>query len=79
MQGGDQEFHLDFGPDGSILLSANDRESIRGRWHVRENRCCVDIDGLQSCFTVVDTQEAIHFYDFTGTRYATATKRRLMH
>ncbi len=79
VQGGDQEYQLEFRPDGSMLLSANDQDSIRGRWHVRENRCCVDIDGLQSCFTVVDTQEAIHFYDFTGTRYATATKRRLMH
>jgi CubicO group peptidase (beta-lactamase class C family) len=76
VQGGDRHYRLDFEADGSMHLSAKGRENIRGRWHVSENRCCVDIDGLQSCFAVVDTEAAIHFYDDTGTRYATATKVR---
>ncbi len=74
VQGGDQEYNLDFGPDGSMLLSARGRESIHGKWHVREDHCCVDIDGLRSCFAVVETQKTIRFYDPTGTHYATATK-----
>ncbi len=29
--------------------------------HVCKDHCCVDIDGLRSCFAVVDTQKTIRF------------------
>jgi CubicO group peptidase (beta-lactamase class C family) len=74
IQGGDRTYALKFSVDGTVTLAYEPRSVVKGRWAVRDHRCCVDIDGFKDCLAVVDLQTALQFYDATETLFTTALK-----
>ena len=74
VEGGDRTYLAEFIADGTMRLKTANRQAVNGRWGVKQNRCCVDIDGLKACFAVVDTQNEIRFYDQTNTLYTAGRK-----
>lgn len=76
VEGGDQVFIADFETDGTMRLTPQNRAAIQGTWHVSDDRCCVDIDGLKDCYYVTENRNQVGFYDTTQTLYTLTTKLR---
>jgi CubicO group peptidase (beta-lactamase class C family) len=72
VQGGDQKYMLAFMKGGVMNLTSSKRDLVTGSWRLSGDRCCVDIDGLKSCFAIVAAQEVLQFYDATDTLFLTA-------
>jgi CubicO group peptidase (beta-lactamase class C family) len=77
IEGGDRIYKLTFDVAGTMTLTAGSYPPIKGHWVVRDNRCCVDIDGFEDCLAVVDDRDRLKFYDTTGTLFVATDKLAL--